>query len=288
MLTRRDFHRAAVGSLAALPALAQKGEPVMPAEIAPAAVVIGVQTYSFRDRSLEDAIKAMNSIGLRECELFQGHIEPKLHGAELMKWRETASLGPLREVRVKLDAAGVELYAFNYSFRPDWTDRAIEHGFEMAKALGTDKITASSTVPTVDRIDKYARQYQIYVGMHGHSNPAAGEFASPESFAAAMQGHSKYICVNLDIGHFTAAGYDAVDYLKQHHDRILTLHLKDRKKNDGDNVPFGEGDTPIRQVLLTLKQKGWSIPANIEYEYKGADTVAEVRRCYEYCRKIVD
>jgi sugar phosphate isomerase/epimerase len=124
--------------------------------------------------------------------------------------------------------------------------------------------------------------------MHGHSNPAAGEFASPESFAAAMQGHSKYICVNLDIGHFTAAGYDAVDYLKQHHDRILTLHLKDRKKNDGDNVPFGEGDTPIRQVLLTLKQKGWSIPANIEYEYKGADTVAEVRRCYEYCRKIVD
>jgi len=260
----------------------------MPAEIAPGAVVIGVQTYSFRDRSLDDAIKAMNSIGLRECELFQGHIEPKLHGVELMKWRETAPLGPLREVRAKLDAAGVELYAFNYSFRPDWTDRAIEHGFEMAKALGTDKITASSTVPTVDRIDKYAKQYQIYVGMHGHSNPAAGEFASPESFAAAMQGHSKYICVNLDIGHFTAAGYDAVDYLKQHHDRILTLHLKDRKKNDGDNVPFGEGDTPIRQVLLTLKQKGWSIPANIEYEYKGADTVAEVRRCYEYCRKIVD
>lgn len=265
---------------------ASKGAPGV-AEIGPDAVTIGVQTYSFRDRSLDDAITAMRSIGLRECELYQGHIEPKLDGAELMHWRETAPLGPLHETRVKLDAAGIVLYAFNYSFRPEWTDRAIERGFEMAKALGTDKITASSTLSTVDRIDRFAKQYQIYVGMHGHDRPEHGEFAAPESFAQAMQGHSKYICVNLDIGHFTAAGYDAVDYLKQHHDRILTLHLKDRKRNHGDNLPFGQGDTPIKQVLLTLKQNAWTIPANIEYEYKGADTVTEVRRCYDYCRQII-
>ena len=31
--------------------------------------------------------------------------------------------------------------------------------------------------------------------------------------------------------------------------------------------------------------KNWSIPANIEYEYKGGDSSQEVRRCLEYCRR---
>ncbi len=76
-----------------------------------------------------------------------------------------------------------------------------------------------------------------------------------------------------------------MDYLKKNAGRIVTLHIKDRKKNQGENTVFGEGDTPIKQVLLALQKGGWKIPANIEYEYKGADTVAEMKKCYEYCRK---
>jgi len=96
---------------------------------------------------------------------------------------------------------------------------------------------------------------------------------------------SKWFAVNLDIGHFYAAGYDPVDYLQRHHDKIITLHIKDRKRpSDGANLPFGEGDTPIKPVLALLKQNKWKIPANIEYEYKGADTVTEVKRCYQYIK----
>jgi L-ribulose-5-phosphate 3-epimerase UlaE len=68
------------------------------------------------------------------------------------------------------------------------------------------------------------------------------------------------------------------------HKDIVTLHIKDRKKNHGANMPFGEGDTNIKGVLQLLKTKKYPIPANIEYEYKGADTVAEVKKCYEYCK----
>jgi L-ribulose-5-phosphate 3-epimerase UlaE len=78
-----------------------------------------------------------------------------------------------------------------------------------------------------------------------------------------------------------------VGYLKQHPDKIVTLHIKDRKKDQGENVPFGEGDTPITEVLQLLKQEQWGIPAMIEYEYKGSDPVAEVKKCFEYCRKAV-
>jgi sugar phosphate isomerase/epimerase len=193
-----------------------------------------------------------------------------------------------KEVRKKFDDAGILLYAYNYSFRDDFTDAEIERGFDMAHALGVTRLTASSTVPCAKRIDPFAAKHKVYVGMHGHDSTKPGEFASPQSFEEAMAGASKYIAINLDIGHFTAAGYDAVAYLEKMHDRIVTLHIKDRKKNVGEtrgaNVPLGEGDTPIKPVLNMLKTKKWPIPANIEYEYKGADTLVEVKKCYEYCK----
>ena len=147
-----------------------------------------------------------------------------------------------------------------------------------------NKITASSNVTTSKRLSPMAEKHKIYVAFHNHSDIKPNEFARPEDFAEAMQGASKYIAMNLDIGHFTAAGYDPVSFLEEHHDRILTLHIKDRKKDQGENVEFGKGDTKIKEVLQVLKTKRYPIPANIEYEYKSADTVAEVRKCFEYCK----
>ena len=257
-------------------------------------VQIGAQSYSFRDRPLDACIDAFRTIGLGECELTEGHLEPpNAKNPELKKWRLEAPLSFFKEVRQKFDRAGVLLYAWNYSFRHDYTDLEIERGFQMAEALGVKYITASSNVSVAPRVDKYAQKYKIMVGFHGHdqtSNP--DEFSSPDTFARAMQGASPYIGVNLDIGHFTAAGGDPIAYIQEHHDKIVALHLKDRKKNHGANLPFGQGDTPIVAVLQLLRDKGWKIPANIEYEYgeesKGLDTVAEVKKCFEYCRKALE
>jgi hypothetical protein len=63
----------------------------------------------------------------------------------------------------------------------------------------------------------------------------------------------------------------------------VDLHIKDRNKKH-DNLPFGQGETPIKEVLLLLSRNKWKIPANIEYEYKGADAVAEVSKCYQYMK----
>ncbi|MCL6506052.1 MAG: sugar phosphate isomerase/epimerase [Bryobacteraceae bacterium] len=277
MYTRRTFGAMAVCGLAARAAKIDSRI---------AGVMIGAQSYSFRDRSLEEALAAYKEVGLGYCELWSGHVEPrKLSREELRNWRLTVSLDHFRSVRKKFDEAGVELYAYNYSFRDDFTDEEIARGFEIAQALGVRVLTASANVSTAKRIDPHAARARIRVGMHNHSNLRPNEFARPEDFEEAMRGASPYIAINLDIGHFVAAGYDPVDFLARHHDKIVTLHIKDRKKNQGPNVPFGEGDTPIREVLQLLKARKLAIPAMIEYEYPGQDTIAEVRRCFEYCKK---
>jgi sugar phosphate isomerase/epimerase len=248
-------------------------------------VTLGVQSYSFRDRPIDAAIAAMQQLGLTTCELWQGHVEPRGGGRdEMRRWRETVSIDEFRALKEKFDRAKVRVAAYNISFRDDYSDAEIERGFEMTRALGADVITASASTGVVSRVASVAARHKMPVGMHNHSRIDPNEFATPESFTSAMKA-GPFIAVNLDIGHFTAANFDAVAFLQAHHERIVTLHIKDRKRDNGPNVPFGEGDTPIGPVLRLLRDRGWAIPANIEYEYKGGDTVEEVKRCLDFCRR---
>jgi sugar phosphate isomerase/epimerase len=172
-------------------------------------VQIGAQSYSFRDRPLAAAIQGYRAVGLGECELFEGHIQPdeeKTSRENLRRWRLTVPLSRFHRIRRQFDDAGVLLYAYNYSFRKDYTDAEIERGFQMAEALGLKYITASSNVSAAPRVDAYAKKYKIIVGFHGHDDTKdPDEFSTAETFSRAMQGASEYIGVNLDIGHFTAA-----------------------------------------------------------------------------------
>jgi sugar phosphate isomerase/epimerase len=246
-------------------------------------VQIGAQSYSFRDLREPDAIiKAFQTVGLGECELSSGGEPPK---------GKDVPLDYFKELRKKYNDAGVVVYAYTYGFRKEFTDEEIERGFQIAQAMGVKYITSSANVSVAPRVDKYAQKYKIMVGFHGHDNTSnPDEFSTPETFARAMKGASPYIGVNLDIGHFVAAGGDPVGYITEHHNKIVTLHIKDRKKDHGANLPFGQGDTPIVAVLQLLRDKGWKIPANIEYEYgkPGMDTIAEVKKCFEYCKKALE
>jgi sugar phosphate isomerase/epimerase len=284
MFSRREFAGLA---MTALPAAALHAAAKINSKVD--GVQIGAQSYSFRDRPLDQAIQAYKDVGLGLCELYQGHVEPPSSGEggreALRKWRLETPLAEFQKIRRKFDDAGIVLYAYNLSFNDGFSDAEIDRGFLMAKALGVKYITASSTLSAAKKVAPFADKHKITVAMHGHSNITnPNEFAKPESFAEAMA-LSKWFAVNLDIGHFWAAGYDPVQYLEQHHDRIVTLHIKDRKRPaNGANLPFGEGETPIKAVLQDLKKNKWKIPANIEYEYKGVDTVAEVKKCYQYMK----
>ena len=304
MYTRREFGTMALAGLA-LPRIA--GAAINPVVNG---VRLGAQTYSFRDLprtaggdAVDPIIKAMVDCGIGDCELWAPQVEPQFPtGArgrrgdppspqavkareDAKKWRLETPLDHFRDVRKKFDAAGITVYAYNYSPNASFTDAEIDRGFEMAKALGAEIITASTTLDVAKRIAPIAEKHKMVVAMHGHSNTSdPNEFSTPDSFAAAMK-MSKLFKVNLDIGHFTAANFEPLDYLRQHHADITNLHLKDRKKNQGDNVPWGQGDTPIREVLQLLKREKWPIRAYVEYEYRGAGSpIDEVKKCMAFAK----
>ena len=295
-MTRREWAATIAGGLLTLPVARLRAQ--QPRSVV-SGVRLGAQSYSFRSLPLAEVPGAMKTTGLNFCELWQGHLETAQRigaargidrGARrelLRKWRLGVPLDVFADLRKQFAAAEVTLTAYNLSFTDDFTDDEISRGFEMARALGVDVITASSTLSVVPRVAAAADAAKMTVAFHNHSNIRPNEFATPDNFEEALKASAR-MAVNLDIGHFTAANFDALEYLDKRHDRIASLHIKDRKRDQGANLPFGEGDTPIVAVLQRLRDRKWDIPAQIEYEYKGADAVIEVSRCYEYCRRALE
>ena len=295
-ITRREFGVLALGALAL---------PRMAAAQTVGGVRLGVQTYSFRELprtpggdATAAIIGAMQTCGLTECELWSPQIEPAAAGGRgatpeqrqqareaLRTWRVSTPLSHFTDIKNAFAKGGASIYAFNYSFGNDFSDDEINRGFEMARALGAEIITASTNLTVAKRVAPFAEKHKMAVAMHNHSNTKdPNEFATPESFAAAAA-LSKYFKVNLDIGHFTAANYDPVAYMREHHAGITNLHIKDRKRDQGDNTPWGTGETPIKEVLALLKREKWPIRAYIEYEYRGtAGPVEEVKKCLDYAK----
>jgi hypothetical protein len=261
-----------------------------------------------------EILKAYASIGLGEMEIMSNHVEalagtPTGRGAggggrrgtpltaeeqaaraaaqkALLDWRASATEATFKPVRQKIEAAGIRLRLLCYNMNVRSTqDAEIDYAFVMAKGLGVEAVSTSTQVSMAKRLAPFAEKHKVLVGFHGHANTTdPDEVATPESFAAVMAA-SKYFGANLDIGHYTEAGYDPVAFLEQHHARITNLHLKDKKKatNGGGNTPWGQGDTPIKAVLKVLEKNKWDMPANIEFEYPG-EPLVEIPKCLQFCR----
>lgn len=288
-------------------------------------VRIGVQTYSFRDMlgtpgdMTDKMIAAMQELSLTECEMFEPCLQPPALSADspwrmvggkptqasllgrpptkapdaaalahldaVRQWRLGPGLDQVREAAAKFKQAGIRIFAFNYLLKDSCTDAEIERGLQMTEAVGSRIMTASTTLTMAKRSLPFFQKRGLTLALHGHSNlEDPNQFATPESFEQALAMSPLYR-VNLDIGHFSAAGFDSVAFIRKHHARITNLHLKDRKNHDGPNEPFGQGDTPIKPVLELLKHEGYPIPADIEYEYAGSgSSVREVGKCLDYVR----
>jgi sugar phosphate isomerase/epimerase len=278
-----------------------------------AGVQIGAITYSFRALPVEDVMKAYTTIGLGEMELMSNHCEalagapsgrgggggrrgqpmtPEQQAARdaaakaLADFRTNATEATFAPVRRRIEDMGVELKLLCYNMNVDrTTDDEIEYAFMMAKWLGVGAISTSTQVSMAKRLAPFADKHKMMVGFHGHANTQdKNEVATPESFDEVMAA-SKYHGANLDIGHYTEAGYDPVAFIEKHHARITNLHLKDKKTaaHGGQNGPWGTGDTPIKECLKLLQKNKWDIPANIEFEYEG-EPVTEVAKCLQLCK----
>ena len=206
----------------------------------------------------------------------------------MRKWRATASLDRAKEYRRKWEAAGVKIEIVKVDGIFKTADAELDYVFGLAKALGARAISTeiSKNDEEHKRVGAFADKHKLMVGLHGHATSTMADWEKAFSFA-------KHLGANLDIGHYVAGGQGSpVEFLKKHHARVTHIHVKDRKSkaNGAKNMPFGEGDTPIKETLHLIRDNKWPIQATIEFEYPipaGSDVMTELARAIKYCRDVL-
>jgi sugar phosphate isomerase/epimerase len=208
-------------------------------------------------------------------------------GAErLREWRLATSPDGAKAFRRKYEDAGVKVDIVKFDNIYNMSDGELDFAFGVAKALDARAISCEISTKDDDlrRVGSFADKHRIMVGYHGHTKVTPAIWENAFSLA-------KYNGANVDLGHFIAGNNDSpVEFIKRYHDRITHVHVKDRKLNDGPNVPFGQGDTPIVEVLRLIRDNGWPMQATIEFEYPvpaGSDRLTEIAKALKYCRDAV-
>jgi len=285
-------------------------------------VQIGVITYSFRTLpgSAEETLKYCLDCGISAIEMMSNVAEgyvgaPAMPGRgpgrgqmtseqraamqkaaeETKKWRLSVSMNKYKALRRMYEDAGVKTYAFKLPPTMAMSDAEYEYIWNVAETVGANHITME--LPTDDallqRVAEYAAKRKLRIAFHTHGQGGSSGFEK-------ALGASKYTALNLDVGHyFGVTGESPVPIIEKYHDRISSLHLKDRKApgtgggegrkgGGGANVPWGQGGTPLKEILQTMKKRKFKFPGSIEYEYntpEGSDVLTEVKKCVDYCKQ---
>jgi sugar phosphate isomerase/epimerase len=275
---------------------------------------IGIQTFSFRGLRYPDLVGAIQQVGIGEAELFATQVEPtSAEQPDIMKWRDTVSLDFFKDIRKKFNQAGIEIITYNPRFGagggrgrgagapgagaagapgangapaaapagpppaapPPITDAQIDRIFEFTKTLGAKSISSGMTVDMAKRIAPFAEKHKIILAVSS-TNP---------DVLTQIPAISPWLRTDLDIGDFTRAnGHDALQFVKDNYQHFLDIHLKDVKVGTG-SVPFGTGDSRMKEILQFLRDKKSQARANVDCDYPGTGTsVDEVKKCYAYVK----
>jgi len=300
MVSRRTF----LGGVATLGAVTIVPGKILGADVKPNSVFGGVQigtiTYSYRSMPSTAAAVLQHVVGsgISSIELMGntaesyagfpgGNAKDPVQAKSILDWRLAVSMDKFVALRKMYQDAGVGIHIVKFGDIGDknMSDGQIDYYFRVAKALGAKAITREISEEAAKRLGPIADKQGIMIGFHNHTQINATTYDGP------ILSYGKNLRINLDIGHYTAANDDSVlGIIEKYRDRLISLHIKDRKNkaNKGSNMPFGEGNTPVVAALQYLKSNRLNIPADIELEYpipKESNAVKEVGKCVQYCER---
>ena len=278
-------------------------------------VQVGAITYSWRSMpgSAEDILKYCLACGISSIELmgntaeqFAGlsQLPAKLpreasdeqkaafqKAAEAQRnWRLSVPMTKYEELRKMYNKAGVKIHIAKFA-PENWSDEEIDYAFRAAKALGAKGVSTEIGEKSCQKLGPFAEKHSMYAVMHQHLQPG-----QPGWTFEKFLDYSPAIMLNFDAGHyFGSTGLHPGGIIEKLHDRIVSVHMKDKSGPNGippnTNMEWGKGETPISDILLLIKKNKWQMNVDIELEYpvpEGSDAVKEVKKCVDYCRKILE
>jgi sugar phosphate isomerase/epimerase len=242
---------------------------------------LGAQSYTFRLFTFAEALKKIDSCGLKYVEAYPGQT---IGGGIEGKMDFKMDAAKRKEVKALLKKHGITMTAFGVVKGKDKAEW--EQLFEFAKDMGVLNIDTEPDPDQFAYIIPMAEKYKINIALHNHPKPS--RYWHPDSVQKYRAG-SKFVGSCSDIGHWVRSGLDPVTCLKQLEGHVLGMHFKDVVKDTPDSkyhdVVWGKGDSKVDAVIAEMKRQKFKGPISVEYEYHWENNGPEVAESVKYFRE---
>jgi sugar phosphate isomerase/epimerase/type 1 glutamine amidotransferase len=190
----------------------------------------------------------------------------------------------IRQVRRKLDAAGVRMLTYYYHNIPG-DEAGCRKVFEFGRKLGIETFLSEPAPEALDTIERFANEYGINVALHNHDQKASPHYWHPEKIVKLCQGRSQRIGACGDLGYWMRSGINPVEAVRILKDRLITVQVHDLHAltPEGHDVPWGTGVGQTGRFLEEVKSLGIRPTAfGFEYSRNWLESMPEVAQCIEF------
>ena len=213
----------------------------------------------------------------------------KKFNEDVKAWRLALPISKFEDVKKLFDDAAIGIHFVKFS-PARWSDEEIDYAFKAAKALGAKGVTEELGEEAVKKLGPIAEKHGMYAIFHNHM-----QFEKPGFSYDPFIAVSPAVMFNFDAGHFFGStGLHPNTIIEKYHDRIVSIHLKDKTGPNTDpantNQVWGQGEMPIAEVLQLIQKQKWPIFCDIELEYDikpWSNAVKEVKVCTQFARQIL-
>ncbi len=239
---------------------------------------LGIEAYTFHKYSLFEAIEKTSALGLP----FMGGLSFQKVSADIPKNFEPGlSDDELRQVRLKLDAAGVRLLTYFIQDIPG-DEAGCRKVFEFGRKIGIESFMSEPKPEALGTIEKFCDAYDINVALHNHDAKASPLYWNPAGILKACEGRSKRLGACADIGYWMRSGVDPIKGVRQLKDRLITVQMHDlhARGPDGHDVPWGTGVGNTAALLTEFHRLGIRPTMfGLEYSYNWLESMPDIAKC---------
>jgi len=247
---------------------------------------VAVQCWTFRNFTFFESLEKTKAMGIDFVQAYPGQIlSPDFQET---KFDANLSEEKIDLVQKKLKDIGISIIAFGVTnFEND--EKSMRRVFDFAKKLGIRTIVTEPEYDDFGLIEKMVEEYSINIALHNHPTPS--KYAYPQTVLERVKGLDSRIGACADTGHWMRSGVNPVEGLRMLEGRIIDVHLKDLDafgKKDARDVPFGQGEGNIHDVLAELTLQHFAGFLTVEHENAAeADNPApSIRKGLEYIKRI--
>jgi len=240
---------------------------------------VGVQSYSLRNFSFEEAVRHLQGMGVHYVELTGRHLAVTATDEQIADAQKL-----LKAADIKISAHGVNAFSKNHE-----ANRKL---FDFAKRAGFKTLSANPQpdAETFASLDKLVAEYDIRIAIHNHGPGAL--YDKLDSVKKVIAGHDKRIGACVDCGHFLRSGEDPVKCVLELGDRVHGVHMKDEKETNtkaSSNVVIGKGHLDVVGLFKALRQI--KFPADgalsLEYEANPQNPIDDMKACLEVAKEAI-